>query len=45
MDLQQFVDRIEAMTCVMSVEEKENGSCGSSVLSITSNPPGIRPKP
>ena len=26
MDLKQFADQIEAMTCIMSVEEKEDGS-------------------
>ena len=36
MDLQQFVDRIEAMTCVMSVEEKEDGSCGE-IRIVTGN--------
>ena len=29
MNLQQFVDRFDAMTCIMSVEEKEDGSCGA----------------
>lgn len=28
MDLQQFVDRFDAMTCIISVEQKEDGSCG-----------------
>ena len=36
MDLQQFVDQIEAMTCIMSVEEKEDGSCGE-IRIVTGN--------
>ena len=36
MDLQQFVDQIEAMTCIMSVEEKEDGSCGD-IRIVTGN--------
>ena len=36
MDLQQFVDQIEAMTCIMSVEEKEDSSCGE-IRIVTGN--------
>ena len=36
MDLQQFVDQIEAMTCIISVEEKEDGSCGE-IRIVTGN--------
>jgi len=36
MDLQQFVDQIEAMTCIMSVEEKKDGSCGE-IRIVTGN--------
>ena len=28
MDLQQFVDQFDGMTCIISVEEKEDGTCG-----------------
>ena len=28
MDLQQFANQIDAMTCILSVEKKEDGSCG-----------------
>lgn len=36
MDLQKFVDQIEPMTCIMSVEEKEDGSCGE-IRIVTGN--------
>jgi len=36
MDLKQFADQIEAMTCIMSVEEKEDGSCGE-IRIVTGN--------
>ena len=36
MDLKPFVDQIEAMTCIMSVEEKEDGSCGE-IRIVTGN--------
>ncbi len=28
MDLQQFVNHFSGMTCILSVEKKEDGSCG-----------------
>lgn len=28
MDLQQFADQFDTMTCILSVEKKEDGSCG-----------------
>ena len=36
MDLQQFVDQIDVMTCILSVEEKEDGSCGE-IRIVTGN--------
>ncbi len=36
MDLQQFVNQIEAMTCIISVEEREDGSCGE-IRIVTGN--------
>ena len=36
MDLQQFVNQIDAMTCIMSVEEKKDGSCGE-IRIVTGN--------
>ena len=36
MDLQQFVDQIDAMTCILSVEKKEDGSCGE-IRIVTGN--------
>ncbi|MBR0512970.1 MAG: GGDEF domain-containing protein [Clostridia bacterium] len=36
MDLQQFANQIDAMTCILSVEKKEDGSCGEIRL-VTGN--------
>lgn len=36
MDLQQFAEQFDAMTCIMSVEEKEDGSCGD-IRIVTGN--------
>ena len=36
MDLQQFVDQMDVMTCIMSVEEKADGSCGE-IRIVTGN--------
>ena len=36
MDLQQFVDHFGTMTCIMSVEKKEDGSCGE-IRIVTGN--------
>ena len=37
MDLQQFVNQFDAMTCILSVEKKEDGSCGE-IRIVTGNP-------
>ena len=36
MDLQQFVNQFDAMTCILSVEKKEDGSCGE-IRIVTGN--------
>ena len=36
MDLQQFVNHFDAMTCILSVEKKEDGSCGE-IRIVTGN--------
>ena len=36
MNLQQFVDQFDTMTCILSVEKKEDGSCGE-IRIVTGN--------
>jgi len=36
MDFQQFVDQFDTMTCILSVEKKEDGSCGE-IRIVTGN--------